>query len=346
MAGPYRVASASGGQVVLERNPNYTGDRPRRIARIVYTTESSRRTRSRASSTGAPTTSAATHRQLRRGRPTRARRRARHQVRPGEPSRSRGQRALRAEPRSRGSTGSRSTRSDRSSATSACGAQPPTRSIGARSRRSSASSRPTASSPRPSAGLAANIAYPDEPDLAAARRLAGPGARPQGDPLLLRRSREQANRGDRPLEPRRDRHRRAHRPVARVPDRPGDEATRCRRPPAHLALRRRRRSRAVRRVRARQPLLRARILARRRPARARSRALAGRAEPRGSRTYARLEKTLVRDAVPVAVYASGVNPEFFSARVGCKVSQGALELRRPRRALPARLISRPRRSSR
>ena len=37
MAGPYRVASASGGQVVLERNPNYQGRRPRRIARIVYT---------------------------------------------------------------------------------------------------------------------------------------------------------------------------------------------------------------------------------------------------------------------------------------------------------------------
>ena len=37
MAGPYRVTSAGGGQVVLERNPNYTGDRPRRIARIVYT---------------------------------------------------------------------------------------------------------------------------------------------------------------------------------------------------------------------------------------------------------------------------------------------------------------------
>ena len=32
----------------------------------------------------------------------------------------------------------------------------------------------------------------------------------------------------------------------------------------------------------------------------------------------------MRDAVPVTVYASGVNPEFFSARVGCKVSQGAL----------------------
>ena len=37
MAGPYYVASAGQGRVVLERNPNYSGDRPRRIERIVYT---------------------------------------------------------------------------------------------------------------------------------------------------------------------------------------------------------------------------------------------------------------------------------------------------------------------
>ena len=37
MAGPYYVASAGGGQVVLERNPNYSGRRPRRTERIVYT---------------------------------------------------------------------------------------------------------------------------------------------------------------------------------------------------------------------------------------------------------------------------------------------------------------------
>ena len=51
---------------------------------------------------------------------------------------------------------------------------------------------------------------------------------------------------------------------------------------------------------------------------------------RGTRGAARVQDLcqaraeLVRDAVPVAVYASAVNPEFFSARVGCKVSQGAL----------------------
>ena len=42
--------------------------------------------------------------------------------------------------------------------------------------------------------------------------------------------------------------------------------------------------------------------------------------------YRKLERSLVRDAVPVAVYGSGVNPEFFSARVGCKLSQGALNV--------------------
>jgi hypothetical protein len=40
--------------------------------------------------------------------------------------------------------------------------------------------------------------------------------------------------------------------------------------------------------------------------------------------YAALEKSLVRDAVPMAIYASWTNPEFFSARIGCNVTQGAL----------------------
>jgi hypothetical protein len=42
--------------------------------------------------------------------------------------------------------------------------------------------------------------------------------------------------------------------------------------------------------------------------------------------YARLEAVLVRNAVPLAVYGSAVTPEFFSARVGCRVTQGALDL--------------------
>jgi ABC-type transport system substrate-binding protein len=42
--------------------------------------------------------------------------------------------------------------------------------------------------------------------------------------------------------------------------------------------------------------------------------------------YSRLEALLVRTAVPLAVYGSAVTPEFFSARVGCRISQGALDL--------------------
>ena len=34
-AGPYYIASVEGHRMVLERNPNYHGDRPRRLARIV-----------------------------------------------------------------------------------------------------------------------------------------------------------------------------------------------------------------------------------------------------------------------------------------------------------------------
>ena len=37
-AGPYYVASQAPGRTVLERNPNYRGDRPRRPDRIVYLT--------------------------------------------------------------------------------------------------------------------------------------------------------------------------------------------------------------------------------------------------------------------------------------------------------------------
>jgi len=40
--------------------------------------------------------------------------------------------------------------------------------------------------------------------------------------------------------------------------------------------------------------------------------------------YLGLETALVRDAAPVAVFATAVNAEFFSARVGCRISQGAL----------------------
>ncbi len=34
----------------------------------------------------------------------------------------------------------------------------------------------------------------------------------------------------------------------------------------------------------------------------------------------------MRDAAPVAVYATAVEPEFFSERVGCRITQGAFEV--------------------
>ena len=132
---------------MLERNPNYTGGRPRRVERIVYTMgvkpadAISRVEQGRADYVTArivsydaagplaPGGTLDTSTDWRAGpaaRATRATWRA----------------------RSRGSTGSRSTRAGRSSVTRGCDARPRTPSTGARSPPSSASSRPTASSPR------------------------------------------------------------------------------------------------------------------------------------------------------------------------------------------------------
>ena len=44
------------------------------------------------------------------------------------------------------------------------------------------------------------------------------------------------------------------------------------------------------------------------------------------KTYSELERTLVRDALPMTVFGSWVSPEFVSARVGCRVTQGALNV--------------------
>ena len=241
--GPYYVASAGGGQVVLERNPNYTGDRPRRIERIVYTRASRPPTRSRASSTGAPTTSAATP-WLRPGRPARARRRARPALRPGEPRPA--ARAARAtcRARRRGSTASRSTRSgrsfrdvrmrraaayalDRRALAAVFGEQPTDRLVPAGRRR-----------------VGGNIAYPRRTRPGRGAPAAPARARPQGDPLLLRRSRPagasreivRANLAEIGIDVRID-------AVARVPDRPATRSDRGGRHAAHVARRRRRRSR-------------------------------------------------------------------------------------------------------
>jgi ABC-type transport system substrate-binding protein/class 3 adenylate cyclase len=49
-----------------------------------------------------------------------------------------------------------------------------------------------------------------------------------------------------------------------------------------------------------------------------ARTLAGTAR---TRTYAQLDRELARDVVPIAAYGTPVLPEFFSARVGCRVEQ-------------------------
>ena len=47
--------------------------------------------------------------------------------------------------------------------------------------------------------------------------------------------------------------------------------------------------------------------------------------PARAAAYVGLETALVRDAAPVAVYATWVNPELVSERVGCRITQGALQ---------------------
>jgi hypothetical protein len=42
--------------------------------------------------------------------------------------------------------------------------------------------------------------------------------------------------------------------------------------------------------------------------------------------YRRLELDLVRRDVPLTVYGNAVAPEFFSERVGCRITQSAINL--------------------
>ena len=321
MAGPYHMLSISDGQVVVERNPNYGGDRPRRIERIVYTDgfkapdAISRVKDGRADyvngwavsfdpagplAPGGALDSALPGLVSRAGRSGGAR---------YLPSPAPGfdglafntKRPLFRDVRMRRAVTPRA-RSAR--APVVFGDQPSDHLIPAAVR-----------------GPGGNIAYADEPNIRAARRLVSPGPRRNAEALLLRRPHQQARRRDRPGQPRRDPHRRAHRRGSQVSH--GAEAgpDRGLGHPAHLARRTRDRPGAVRR----SPLGRrvapgywqnARM-------RTRSRALTLCAARRGSRPT-RLEKALVRDAVPVTVRGNYVTPEFFSARIGCRVSQGAL----------------------
>ena len=214
MAGPYYVASKSGGQIVLERNPNYTGDRPRRIEHIVYTKgvkaadaisrveRGTRRLRQRMD-------------RVLRPRPGRSRPAARSTATYGLASRAGRSGSARYLPSlRRGSTASRSTPSvplfrdvrmrraaayalDRRGARGGLRGAPSDRLV-----------------PPGDHRAGGNIAYPDEPDLRQGAPARGIRGEPQGDALLLRRSRQQAHRRDRPREPRRDRHRRALQRIA------------------------------------------------------------------------------------------------------------------------------------
>ena len=176
MAGPYCVASASGGQVVLERNPNYTGDRPRRIERIVYTIgvkpadaisrveQRARRLRQRHAPSA--TTRPGRSRPAARSTPATAwragpvARAARATCRARQPGIDgiafNTQRPLFRDVRMRRAA---AYALDRRALAAVFGEQPTDRLI-----------------PPAIGGPGGNIAYPDEPDLAAARRLAGPGA--------------------------------------------------------------------------------------------------------------------------------------------------------------------------
>ena len=324
MAGPYYVASAGGGRVVLERNPNYSGRRPRRTERIVYTdgitavAAVSRVQRGRADYVSGygvgydPAGPLAPGGVLDRtyGLASRAGRagNARYLPTPAP-----------------GSTRSCSTRDDRCSTTPACDGRPRTHSIARLSRPCSASNRPTASYPPPSAGEEARSSTRTGPTWTEARRLAGHGPRRKatlyfcGDPANVRIAQiVRANLGRIGIDVRIDQslgcltgpetHRLARADMELIslstpsptPRRSWSwrsvTATRC--PDTGVTHACRRRSNA--------------------PAR--------RAGDARTAAYPRLEVKLVRDAIPVTVYASFVDPEFFSARVGCRVSQGALNV--------------------
>jgi ABC-type transport system substrate-binding protein len=321
MAGPYRVASARGGQVVLERNPNYTGNRPRRIERIVYTDgftaadAISRVERGSADYVSGSTVTSETPDALAPGGvldtafglSSRAGRAGGARYVPSPAPGIDGilfntQRPLFRDARMRRAV---AYALDRRALAAVYREQPTDRLV-----------------PVAIGGPAGNIAYPDEPDLVTARRLAGLGARRNatlygcGPPTNRRIA--QIIRSN----------------LAEIGiDVHFDQSLRCLTGPKPEQLA----AADIQLVTGvdgvldpayfvelplgnhytapgywRNDRLRTQI--------ENARATRGRARVA---VYARLERTLVRDAAPVAVYASFVNPEFFSARVGCKISQGA-----------------------
>jgi ABC-type transport system substrate-binding protein/tRNA A-37 threonylcarbamoyl transferase component Bud32 len=321
MAGPYYVASIGDGQTVVERNPNYSGGRPRRVERIVYT--------------GGVTTADAVAR-VQRGSadyvngdilfdPTgplvpggsldRAYGLASRAGRSGRPryvaSPSPGidaiilntRRPLFRDARMRRAVGYAL---DRTALAAVYGEQPSDRLI-----------------PPAVSGMTGNVAYPNEPDLPTARRLAGPGRRTArlygcGDPTNVRIAGiVRANLAPIGIDVRIDQSQgclngpeprrlaaadmqlvshadHSHDPASFVELPLGDRFT----APGYW----------------RSPSLQRRIVSAR-----------GARGPERIAAYLGLETALVRDAAPVAVYATWVNPELFAERVGCRISQGALQ---------------------
>ena len=344
MAGPYRVASAGGGQVVLERNPNYTGDRPRRIARIVYTdgftaTDAiSRVEHGSADYVSGSTITSDTPDALAPGGPldtafglsSRAGRAGGARYVPSPAPGIDGiafntQRPLFRDARMRRAV---AYALDRRALAAVYGEQPTDRLV-----------------PAAIGGPGGNIAYPDEPDLVTARRLAGLGARRNatlygcGPPTNKRIA--QIIRSN----------------LAEIGiDVHFDESLRCLTGPKpeqlaaadiQLISGRERRSRpgVVRRAAAREPLHRPRVLAERSPADT------DRECPRDARTCARRGLCAPgADARSRCRAGDGVrqlrHPRVLLGARRLQALAGRTQRRRPRRALPARVISRRRRSSR
>ena len=321
MAGPYYVASNGDGQTVVEKNPNYTGARPRRVERIVYTGGvTSVDAIARVQRGGAdyingdilfdPTGPLAPGGSLDRayGLASRAGRtgRPRYVATPAP-----GLDGIAFNTRRPLFRDARMRRAveyalDRTALAAVYGEEPSDHLI-----------------PPAVSGIAGNVAYPNHPDLTTARRLAGRGRRTArlygcGDPTGIRIAGivranlapigidvhidqslgclkgpepERIAAADIQLVSHSDH---SHDPVSFVELPLGDRFT----APGYW----------------RSPGLQRRI--------ASARGLRG---PARAPAYAELETALVRDAAPVAVYATWLNPELFSERVGCRVSQGALQ---------------------
>ena len=325
MAGPYYVASIGDGQTVVEKNPNYTGGRPRRVERIVYTggvtpaDAVARVQRGDADYVNGdilgfdPAGPLAPGGSIDRsyGPASRAGRagRPRYVASPApgiDGIAFNTRRPLFRDARMRRAVGYAL---DRTALAAVYGEQPSDHLI-----------------PPAVSGLDGNVAYPNEPDLTTARRLAGPGRRTArlygcGDPIGVRIARiVRANLAPIGID--------VHdRPVARVPERPGARAARRGGHAARVARRPQSRS-GVRSSSSRS------ATGSRRPATGAppslQRRIASARGARGPREDRRLPAGSRRPSCatphPSRSTRRWVNPEFFSERVGCRISQGALQV--------------------